>query len=76
MELTELLWSEVREVWVYYRRLNPQDALEPGLSGSILAELSLDYGISELSSTLGPIFLLDKNNTLEGYLWRSMNGWD
>lgn len=56
MELTELLWSEIMEVWLYYRRLNPQDALEPGLSGSILAELSLDYGISELRFHTGPFF--------------------
>lgn len=57
--------------------MSPQDALEPGLSGSILAELSLDYSISELStSTLGVFCLLDKNNTSEGYLWKNMNGWD
>lgn len=56
MELTELLWCEIREVCLDYRRLSPQDALEPGLSGSILAEMSLDYGIPELRFHAGPFF--------------------
>lgn len=56
MELIEHLWCEIREVWLYYRRLSPQDALEPGLSGSILGEMNLDYGISELRFHTGPFF--------------------
>lgn len=56
MELTELLWSEIRVVWLDYRRLSPQDALEPGLSGAVLAELSLDYDIPELRFHAGHFF--------------------
>lgn len=69
--------SGIRGVRLDYWRMSPQDALEPGLCGSILTELSLDCGISELRFHAGHFFfLLDKNNTSEGYLWRSMNGWD
>jgi len=34
--------------------MRTQDAFEPGLSGSVPAELSLDYGISELRFHAGP----------------------
>lgn len=47
--------------------MRPQDTPETGLSGSIL---SLDCGILELKFQAGPCFLLDKNNTCEGYMWR------
>lgn len=55
--------------------MRPEDALETGLSGSIPAEKSLDYGILELRFHTGPFFLLDKNNTCEN-MWRSMTDWN
>lgn len=46
-----LVGLQEADVW-----MRPQDALEPGLSGSIPAELSLDYGISKLRFHAGPFF--------------------